>query len=79
MKTRLFVACIALSLAGLVALVSGIVSFLEVQAAEERLESMIKSGSSVPFVTYDLAWKYFETSVMFFGIAGFLLVWRKRK
>ena len=79
MKTRFFVSGITLSLVGLVVFLMGVVSFLEIQATEERLESMIKAGSSTPLVTYDQAWMYFGTSAIFFGIGGFFLIWRKRK
>lgn len=65
--------------AGMVVAVVGIVIFFDIHANEVRLESMIKAGSSVPFISYDDAWMYMKTSVLFFGIGGFLLIWRKRK
>lgn len=79
MKTRLFVTGIASLLVGIIVLAIGVIVFLETQATIERLESMIRVGSSVPIVTYDQAWAYFETSIVFFGMGGFLLIWRKRK
>jgi len=80
MKTRLLIIFgIALTIAGAVIAVIGIITFFNIQANEIRLESMIKAGSSVPFISYDNAWMYLKTSTMFFGMGGFLLVWRKRK
>jgi hypothetical protein len=79
MKTRLFVIGIPLLIAGVIFLVIGLITFLETKATKENIESMIKAGSSVPVVTYDQAWLYLETSVVFFVIGGFLLIWRKRK
>ena len=46
MKNRLSAISIAL-LIGAIALVLGLISFLEAQLAQESLESMIKAGSSV--------------------------------
>jgi hypothetical protein len=78
MKTRLLVTGIPLFV-GVIFLVIGFINLLETRATIERLESMIRAGSSVPIVTYGQAWTYFEISVVFFGIGGFLLIWRKRK
>lgn len=79
MKTRLLILTSALLLAGVVIFIIGINTFFEIHATEERLASVNKAGSSAPTISYDSVWKYFETSGIFFGICGFLLIWRKRK
>ena len=79
MKTKLLIIGIVSSFIGIVIFLIGVNVFFDIQATEERLASEIKSGSSIPIVNYDNAWVYFETSVVFFAVAGFLLVWRKRK
>ena len=79
MKTRLLIIGIVLSFIGIVIFLIGVNAFFHLQATEERLASEIKAGSSIPIVNYDDALVYFEISVIFFAVAGFLLVWRKRK
>jgi len=47
-----------LLLIGIVVFIIGANAFLNAQVTEERLESLIQAGSSVPFVNYDESWMY---------------------
>lgn len=57
----------------------GMNSFLVTKATEERLASRNIPGSPEPFVTYDSAWFYFETSILFFAGETTLLVLRRKR